>query len=323
MMPLPKGPKNSLTDVPGVRVSHLTRIAPDGDRPPVRTGLTAIFTRPSSGQHMRPAAAVTVGGMVELTGLCVLDDFGFLMTPVVATSLRAVGCVHDAMVGQRYAMDLGWPPVIAGFNDARLGAGPTPAFTEREVADALAKATDARVEEGAVGAATGLVAFGFKSGIGSASRVIGAGEREYTVGALTVLNLGRPEALAVQGAPRRDAGGSAHPQGSALIVLATDAPFEDRQCRQIASAGLMGLARLGAAPGGSDTLIAIAVSTGILLSRNDRARPALDVPVAADAITSLAAQAALEAAEEAAVRSLTQVAERDATTDYPVLRIGA
>jgi D-aminopeptidase len=91
------------------------------------------------------------------------------------------------------------------------------------------------------------VAFGFKSGIGSASRVIGAGERDYTVGALTVLNLGRPEALAIKGAPRRDAGGSAHPQGSALIVLATDAPFEDRQCRQIASAGLMGrAARRGA-----------------------------------------------------------------------------
>jgi L-aminopeptidase/D-esterase-like protein len=84
----------------------------------------------------------------------------------------------------------------------------------------------------------------------------------------------------------------------------------------------MGLARLGATLGGGDALIAIAVSTGILLNRHDRARPTIDVPLAPDSLTSLAAEAAVEAAEEAALRSLTQVGEQDATADYPVLRIG-
>jgi len=319
-----KGPKNSLTDVPGVRVGHLTRVAQGVGHPPVRTGLTAIFTRPPTGQQMRPAAAVTAGGMVELTGLCVLDDFGFLMTPVVATSLRAVGRVHDAMVGQRYRLDLGWPPVVVGFNDARLNAGRDAPFTEQEVAQALAEATDARVTEGAVGVGAGLVAFGYKSGVGCASRVIDAGDRRCTVGALIALNLGRADALRIQRSATGAPGSGAAPlQGSALLVLATDAPFDDRQCRQIAAAGMMGLARLGAVAGGDDAVVVIAVSTGVLLDRNNRAAPTVDVPLASQAITSLTAAAALEAVEECGLRCLTEVAEQDATTDYPVLRTGA
>lgn len=322
MTQFPRGPRNSLTDAPGVRVCHLTRTTPRAGGAAARTGLTAIFTRPPKGQQMRPAAAVTVGGMVELTGLCVLDDFGFLMTPIVATGLRAVGRVHDAMVGQRYRMDLGWPPVIVGFNDARLGAVRAAPFTEQEVAQALAGATDARVEEGAVGAGNGLVAFGFKSGIGSASRVMALGGREYTVGALAALNLGGPEALKIQRTRTpQPAHGGPPVQGSALLVIATDAPFDDRQCRQVAAAGLTGLAALGATPGGGDALIAIAVSTGILLDRNDRATPIVDMPLAPDEVARVAGRAAAEAAEESALRSLTQVADRDATPEHPVLRI--
>jgi D-aminopeptidase len=154
--------------------------------------------------------------------------------------------------------------------------------------------------------------------------VIDAGSRSHTIGALTALNIGRREALQVQGRssePRDDT--PAPLQGSALLVIATDAPLDDRQCRHVAAAGLMGLARLGAAPGGGDTLIAVAVSTGILLNRNDRTTPAIEVPLASDGITNLVAAAALEAAEESGVRSLTQVAEKDATADYPVFRISA
>lgn len=319
MRAVAQGPRNSLTDVPGVRVAHLTRRGRDTDGSEVRTGLTAIFTRPSTAQQMRPAAAVTAGGMVDLTGLCVLDDFGFTMSPIVATSLRAVGRVHDAMVVRRFSMNLGWPPVIAGFDDGRLSASREAPFTEDEVAQALGGATAAPVEEGAVGAGAGLAAFGFKSGIGSASRVFEAGARTFTVGALALLNLGRPDALRIQGGQARPGNGREPLQGSALAVVVTDAPLDDRQCRQVAGAALTGLGRLGAAPGSRDALIAIGVSTGVLLDRSGRAEPSIDVPFA-PATVGHAAAAAIDAAEEAAVRSLTQVAVQDAAADYPVFR---
>jgi D-aminopeptidase len=317
-----KGPRNTLTDVAGVRVGHLTQISGSASARGLRTGLTAIFTRPLKGQQMRPAAAVSAGGMVELTGLAVLDDFGFLMTPIVATSLRAVGRVHDTMVGRRYEMDLGWPPVIVGFNDARLNQQRTVPFTEHEVAAALAAATDAPVVEGAVGVGAGLVAFGYKSGIGSASRVLSAGDRNYTVGSLVALNMGRRDALRIPSTPavQSGAGGAAAVQGSALVVTATDAPLDDRQCRHLAASGLMGLGRLGITPGAHDGVVSIAVTTGVLLTRNDRASPVIQIQLLADGPLSSAAAAAAEAVEESALRSLTGVAATDGTRDYPVFR---
>jgi D-aminopeptidase len=317
-----KSPRNTLTDVPGVRVSHLTRTERSGAARNLRTGLTAIFTRPLEGQSMRPAAAVTSGGTVEITGLAVLDDFGFLMTPIVATSLRAVGRVHDAMVGRRYEMDLGWPPVVVGFNDATLNRLDVDVFSEDDVADALGRATDAPVEEGAVGVGAGLVAFGFKSGVGSASRVVRVDSHTYTVGALTALNMGRRDALRARGvtvgAPA--ARGAEGKQGSALTVIVTDAALDDRRCRHVAANGLIGLGRLGVIPGGRDGVIGIAVSTGVSLTRNDRSQRALQLSLVPDASLERIAAAAAEAVEESALRCLTAVATVDGTAEYPVLR---
>jgi D-aminopeptidase len=320
MSAYPKGPRNSLTDVRDVRVGHLTRVAPAGAGR-IRTGITSIFLRPPKGQQMRPAAVVAAGGGIEVTGLCFLEDFGVLMTPIVAASIRAVGRVHDAMVGRRYEMDLGWPPTVVGFNDAPLNDVRSLPFTEAEVGRSFSDASSGPVVEGAVGIGAGLVAFGFKSGVGSASRIVTpAGGRPHTIGALAALNLGR------RGSLRLDAGaaiapataGPARVQGSAFVVAVTDAPLDDRQCRRVALGALQGLARIGATPGAGETVVAFGVSTGVLLTRNDRSAAQIDFTPVSEAALSGLADAAAEAAEESARRSLSTVAPADATPDYPV-----
>jgi D-aminopeptidase len=272
---------------------------------------------------MRPAAVVSSGGRVEVTGLCFLDDFGVIMTPIVLANLRAVGRIHDAMVGRRYQINLGWPPTVVGFNDARLNDQRTLPFTEDEVARVFAEASDGPVVEGAVGVGAGLVAFGFKSGLGSASRLASATGRTYTTGALVALNLGRRDALRldVGATDRKVPAGPPPVQGSAFVVLATDAPLDDRDCRRLAFGGLQGLARVGATPGPGEGVVAFGVSTGMLLTRNDRSAPAHDIPRAPEAVVAAVTAAAEAAAEEAAVRSLTSVAPSDGTAEYPVLRL--
>jgi D-aminopeptidase len=319
----PKGPLNAITDVRDVRVAHLTRVGRSSSGRNLRTGLTAVFTRPLRGQQMRPAAVASVGGRVEATGLCVIDDFGFLMTPIVAVNLRSVGRVHDVMVGMRYDMDLGWPPAVVGFNDSRLNDQRTLPFTDEEIAAALGSARAGPVAEGAVGAGAGLVAFGLKSGIGSASRRVAAGGGFHMVGALAALNLGRNDALRVDGASI-EAGRTAAPparQGSAVVIAATDAPLDDRQCRRLATAALAGLARMGATPGQGEGAIAFGVSTGVLLTRNDRSSPAIDLPSSDEAVLAGLTEAVEAAAEEAAIRCLIAVDSEAGTAEYPVMRL--
>jgi D-aminopeptidase len=326
MSAFPAGPKNSLTDVPGVRVGHLTRRDPSSREHPAHIGLTAIFTIPPEPRRTRPAAIVTMGGRTEVSGLNLVDDFGFVTGPIVATSLRALGRVHDAMISRLTRVPLGWPPIVVGLDDGRLMERRGPLPTDEEVARALDAASDEKVEEGVVGAASGLVAFGYKSGVGSASRQVVGVNPTYTVGALALLNMGRREALRVGGAAARVApSASAAPPpllGSAVIVVATDAPLDDRQCRLLATASLQGLGRLGAVPGTREGLVAYAVSTGVLMTRGDRTASQIELPYSPAPVVGALTEAAADAAEEAGLRTLTSVAPTAGTPSYPAMPRG-
>jgi D-aminopeptidase len=319
-MSSPAGPMNSLTDVPGVRVGHLTRVRPNEPRP-VRTGLTAIFTSPPEGGVARPAAIVTVGGRTEVTGLNFVDDFGFLTNPIVATSMRSLGRVYDAMLSRRTHAVLGWPPVVVGFDDGRLSDQRRAMVTEDDVTRTLDEARDERVLEGAVGAAAGLVAFGYKSGVGSTSRLVPAGAASHVVGALALLNLGSRESLRVGRAEPAGARHEAAPplRGTALIVVVTNAPLDDRQCRHVATVSLQGLARLGVVPAAREGLVACAISTGVQLTRNDRRANEIELPRSSEIELSLVAGAAADAAEEASLRTLTTVRKEHGSAQYPAL----
>jgi D-aminopeptidase len=323
MTPYPSGPRNSITDVPGVRVAHLTRLAParEGLRP-IRTGLTGIFTCPPDGRVARPAAVVTIGGRTEVTGLNFIDDFGFLTNPIVATSMRALGRVYDAILSRSTRrVVLGWPPVVVGFDDGRLSEQRRVVFAEEEIAGALDGATDDKVSEGPVGAAAGLVAFGFKSGVGCASRRLATNGAGYFVGTLVLLNLGTRADLRAPASGKLPVPPSAPPplRGSALLIVATDAPLDDRQCKRVAASSLQGLGRLGSMSGTREGVVSCAVSTGVELVRNDRSRRLVEIPRSSEIVLAQVADAAVAAAEEAALRSLTQVRPTDGTKEYPAM----
>jgi D-aminopeptidase len=321
MTPYPAGRRNSITDVPGVRVGHVT-VERASEGRPVRTGLTAIFTCPPEGNIARPAAIATLGGRTEMTGLNFVDDFGFLTSPIVAAGIGSLGRVYDAMLSRRARVPLGWPPIVVGFDDARLSDQRRAMFTDEEVAAMLDSAVDERAPEGAVGAGTGLLAFGYKSGVGSASRQVAVDSSTYVVGALAFLNLGRRDALRIgrtaseQGRDARDRGPL---RGGALIVVATDAPMDDRQCRRVAATSFLGAGRIGAVPTGRDGLIGCAVSTGVRLARNDRNARELELPRISEMTLGTIVEAAADAAEEAAIRTLTMVKREQGTAEYPAL----
>jgi D-aminopeptidase len=269
----PPGPIDGITDVPGVRVGAVTKI--EGEGPlvrgtgPVRTGATGIL--PNDDPWMRRVAAATfdLNGNGEMTGAHWVDQAGFLETPIVLTDTLDIGRADDGVISWMIAKhpDIGIRadvplPVVAecddqGMNDIQgrhVGPGDVVALL-----DAAAPGDFAR---GNVGAGTGMHAFGFKGGIGSASRVLPKDLGGYTVGVLVNVNTGSRNELLIGGVPvgrafandllpiypRRAAvrttGRAA--DGSIIIVVATDAPLDALKLRDMAKRATMGLARTGA-----------------------------------------------------------------------------
>ncbi|MEQ9334336.1 P1 family peptidase [Thalassobaculum sp.] len=270
---LPAGPGNAITDVAGVAVGHVT--LSDG---PVQTGVTAVM--PHAGHPFRdklPAAVHVVNGFGKSTGLMQLAELGTLETPVVLTNTLSVGTASTALVRHMLETtpEIGAStgtvnPIVmecndgAWLNDIRgLHVG------EEHVLRALAEAGPA-VEEGNLGAGTGMSCYGLAGGIGTASRVVARGPRRYTLGALTLCNMGRMEDLRVDGravgravAERIAAEkAEAREQGSIIVLLATDAPLDARQLRRLAVRGGAGIGRTGThfGSGSGDVVLAFATA---------------------------------------------------------------
>ena len=271
---LPTGPRNAITDVPGVRVGQVTRIAGEGKlipgEGPVRTGITAIL--PHSGNLFRektPAAVYTINGYGKATGFEQIRELGVIESPICLTGTLNVGRVWDALVSYsiRENPDIAITtsnvsPVVGECNDNCLNDGQGRHITEADVLNAIDSASDGQVEEGCVGAGTGTICYGYKGGIGTASRQ--ALDGAYTVGALLQTNFGVKRELLVLGAPvgRRLAGeGAESPPGSVMIVLATDAPMDARQLERMAKRAAFGLGRTGAVGHSGSGDFAIAFST--------------------------------------------------------------
>ncbi len=325
---LPAGAENALTDVPGVRVGHATLIHGQGPlvvgRGPVRTGVTAILPRPEL-PWRRPvfAADLTINGNGELTGLGPVRRTGVLAAPVLLTDTGSVGRAYDGAVGWALAQDPGAfdapfrpDPVVgetwAGFLHDTAGRHLGPAH----VARALAGAAGGPVAEGSVGGGTGMRAFQFKAGIGTASRRIAVGPGgagEYTVGVLVQANFGRRPQLRVKGVPvgrlladrLPERGGrppsDVAPGNSLLMVVATDAPLIPVQLQRLCKRALVGMARTGGISTHGSGDLAIAFSTG-----NDPA-PAAEgsLQILHYSHMSRLFAGVVEAAEEAILNALT------------------
>src|SRR5258708_4878254 len=249
---LPPGPFNAITDVAGVRVGHATLVRGSGPLVrgvgPVRTGVTALLPHGNNLFTAKvPAAASVFNGFGKSIGLVQIDELGQLETPILLTNTLNVGRVADAlvayMVEQNPAIGVTTGtvnPVVCECNDGFLNDIRGRHVGEQEVRAALDSAVGGLVLEGNIGAGTGMTAYGFAGGIGTASRRLAQEQGSYTLGALVLANFGRHGELLIAGVPvgremerRRE-----HPttapgppsekreQGSVIVLLATDAPLD-------------------------------------------------------------------------------------------------
>jgi len=248
---LPTGPRNAMTDVPGVLVGHRTLVA---DAPRVtRTGVTMVIPRHGAiWTNYAFAGAFSFNGNGEMTGIPWIDESGMLGSPIGITNTYAVGLVRDALIA--HAIEHGYShrfhlPVVAETFDGYLNDIDAFPITRQHVEEALAAAGDGPVAEGNVGGGTGMRCHGFKGGIGTSSRIVEGESGRYTVGVLVQANYGRMIHLRVDGVPvgRALARSEAprEPNGSIIIVIGTDAPLLPIQCTRLARRATVGLARVG------------------------------------------------------------------------------
>ena len=317
---LPPGPLNAITDVPGVRVGQVTVTSGDS----INTGVTVIM--PGGANPFRdkvPAAAVVGNGFGKLMGFTQMEELGELESPVVLTCTLCVPRVADATLTYL----LGLPGneavrsinvVVGETNDGTLNDIRSRPIGERDVLRAINQARTGPVAQGSVGAGRGTMAFGFKGGIGTSSRKLSDRLGGWTIGALVQTNFGgilqvagapvgvelgryylkdelAPEAGRDRGAGREEAFVS--PDGSCMIVLATDAPIEHRSLERLARRALAGLARTGSSMSNGSGDYVIAFSTVPVV------RQTSEPQVTNEALSPLF-QAAIEVTEEAIYNSL-------------------
>jgi D-aminopeptidase len=261
---LSPGPHNAITDVAEVRVGHATLILGEGAlRPgqgPVRTGVTVILPHGDNLFRQKvPGAVHTINGFGKACGFEEVRELGVIEAPLALTNTLNVGLVADALVQHaiRQSPEIGIHThsvnvVVGECNDGYLNDMQGRHVRPEHVWAAIDAAASGQVAEGAVGAGTGTSCFGWKGGVGTASRVVASEAGGFTVGALVQSNFGRPRALTVLGVPigqyLQPPGGAPQPvqeKGSIMIVLATDAPLGDRQLRRACVRAAVGLARTG------------------------------------------------------------------------------
>jgi D-aminopeptidase len=319
----PTGPLNSITDVSGVRVGHATisrEGTPDG-KGAVRTGVTAVFPGGDLTWHERVYAGTHIlNGYGELIGVNQIDEWGLLQTPIVLTSSLAIGKAYDATVkwiarhDPRGTADEAAMPVVTECDDSFLNDVLEFPLSDDDVFAALDSASAGPVEEGCVGAGTGMQCFDFKGGIGTASRVLASDEGGCTVGALVLTNYGdRPE-LRIDGVQVglevTDLMPESHSEGSCIVIVATDAPLLPHQVRRLAVRAGLGLARTGSTAGNSSGEQMLAFSTGNVVPLDApepwiHVRALLDGPSdASPAVFTPLFAATVEAVEEAVVNAL-------------------
>ena len=303
---LPTGPNNAITDVAGVRVGHTTVI--EGDA--VRTGVTAIMPHDKNVFRERVPAAIVVGnGFGKLLGVTQVQELGELETPILLTCTlcvwKAAAYMVDWLLKLPDMQDVrSINPVVGETNDGGLNDIRSMPITPAHVTAALEGAASGAVQEGAVGAGTGTVAFGWKGGIGTSSRVLAANAGGYTLGVLVQTNFGG--SLTINGAPvgrelRAQRGNSG--DGSIMMIVATDAPLDSRNLRRVAERALTGLARTGSSMSNGSGDYVIAFSTAEAVRRRGGAAPRSVQDLPNDAMGGLF-QAVADATEEAIYNSL-------------------
>jgi D-aminopeptidase len=334
------GPLDAITDVTGVEVGQISIVSGEGPLKvgvgPVRTGVTIIFPRGSANPNLVYGGFFDLNGNGEMTGESYLQDFGVVEGPIGITNTNAIGQVYAGIQqwGQRrfgHATD----PVVAETWDGELNDIEGFHVQPETAIAAIQAAKTGPVAEGNVGGGTGMRCFGFKGGIGTASRKENLGDHLYTVGVLVQCNTGDRQVLRIAGAPVGEAlskrwlpcydpqlspadkqpkcagvsssGKPPSDSGSIIIVVATDAPLLPVQLARVAKRAAMGLARLGSYSGNGSGDLIVTFSTAGTANDPDQTKPSPITPVASTEIDPLF-KGTVEATEEAIVNAMVAAA---------------
>jgi L-aminopeptidase/D-esterase-like protein len=327
------GPLDAITDVPGVEVGQVTLVrgeAGQAGAPVVRTGVTVILPRGKASDAAVSAGVFDLNGNGEVTGQAYLQDYGLIHGPIGLSNTNAIGQVYvgiQAWTSRRFGSAI-WP-VAAETSDEFLNDLEGFHVTAETAEAAIEAARSGPVAEGGVGGGTGMICFGFKGGIGAASRQVAIGGRTYTVGVLVQCNTGARHVLTIAGAPvgreladrwlpcsagpaeaglapcaADGASGTARKdRGSIIMVAATDAPLSPLQLSRLARREAMGLARLGSFSGNSSGDLMLAFSTQPGANDTERGGAASTPQVLNDDLDPLF-EATVDASEEAIVNAL-------------------
>jgi L-aminopeptidase/D-esterase-like protein len=281
------GPLNAITDVPGVEVGHRTIVSGEGKlqvgKGPVRTGVTAIWPRSKQSSDPVFAGWFSQNGNGEMTGTPWLEESGFADGPILITNTHSVGVVRDAFLAwlvknnrkpgtNSFSGGFYTYPIVAETYDGLLNDVNGFHVKPEDAWSALDSASTGPVAEGNVGGGTGMVCYGFKGGIGTASRKLPSEQSGYTVGVLVQCNCGSRRQLRIGGVPVGleltdnmpiASIGSPHREdvGSIIIVVATDAPLLSHQTKRLARRATLGLGRTGSVSGDGSGDLFIAFST--------------------------------------------------------------
>ena len=322
------GPFNAITDVAGVTVGQITLISGEGPlKPglgPIRTGVTVVVPRDDVWHKKVPAGSFVLNGTGEMTGLSWVAESGFLEYPIALTNTLNVPRVANGVMNwmiERYPeigiTDDTLTPVVAECDDGRLNDIQGRHVSEADVVKALNSASSGVVQEGSVGAGTGMVSYGFKGGIGTSSRRLPETDGGYTIGVLVNANHGRRPELVMGGvpvgrlyeavSPVAQALAPGQSEGSIIVIIATDAPLDSRQLTRLAKRAALGLARTGstARHGSGDFMLAFSTANVIPHYPKDRTYTLTQL---ADTHINPLITATLEATEEAILNALTMAA---------------
>jgi D-aminopeptidase len=329
---LPTGTLNAITDVAGVLVGHKTIVQGEN----VRTGVTAILPHEGNLFREKVPGAVRVGnGFGKLMGSTQVEELGEIETPILLTSTLSVPRVADFLLDYMLALPgneevRSINPVVAETNDGYLNDIRARSITRDDVFSAIKSAKSGAVDEGCVGAGTGTIAFDFKGGIGSSSRKLPNNLGGHTVGVLVQSNFGG--VLTINGAPvgrelgrhylkkelenssadlskRKpvaDVRAPSSPDGSIIIIIATDAPVDARNLKRMGERAMLGLARTGGtgSNGSGDYAIAFSTAPSLRIAPGKNSAESAAQKLVANDLMSPIFLAVIEATEEAIYNSL-------------------
>ncbi len=306
------GKNNSITDVEGVKVGHVTL-----DEEGIKTGVTAII--PHGGNTFKDkliASSHVINGFGKSIGLIQIEELGVIETPIILTNTLSVGVAHETLV--RYMLDINDDigdttgtvnPIIGECNDGEINDIRGLHVKSEDIYNAI-KSADVEFEEGDVGAGTGMICYDLKGGIGSSSRIVKLGDREYTIGVLVLSNFGSLEDFVLNGdkigeelCKKIGKKIETEDKGSIIVVLATDIPLSSRQLKRVTKRTIPGIGRTGSYSGNGSGEVVIGFSTANIIKHYEKEDIVQIKIINEDKLNSVF-KATVHATEEAILNSL-------------------